>query len=178
MVVAEAKMEQDDESTVGVLHPADSLEVADQQPEEEVEYADWVCVVCGKENHRPRHPEIERDLIFGTKGVHFKRLTVSIKPRRDMPECAKCFTYMDYKPPAATKHMFSTSTTRYEVFKDYPAVPRMQAALKTDNWTKRKNRVYSFFFGVQNNEASAGVVNDWRLRMYVRSVFPGTSVKH
>ena len=177
VVVAESKMEQDEESTVGVLHPSDALDGADQQgnePEEAVEYADWVCVVCGKENHRPRHPEIVRDLIFGSKGAYFKRLTVAIKPRRDMPECAKCFTYMDYKPPAATKHIFSTSTTRYEVFKDYPTVPRMQAALKIDKWTRRKNKLNAFFFGLENSESSAALVNDWRLRLYVRSLFPGT----
>ena len=180
VVVAENKMEQDDESTVGALHPSDSLEANPQgnEPEKDVEYADWVCVVCGKENHRPRHPFIEHDLIFGSQGFHFKRLTVAIKPRRDMPECAKCFTYMDYKPPAASRHLFNTATGRYDVFKDYPRVSRIQAALKTDKWTRRKNKVYSFFFGPRDREESAGIFNDWRLRMYVRGIVPGITSPH
>ena len=180
--IVESRTDLDDESTVGVLNRGDSLAVVagnDKDVEAEVkeqvaiEYADWICSVCGKENHRPLHPVIEWDLVFGTQGKYYKRPTVTLKPRRDVPECSKCFTYMDYKPPPATRHLFGDPTTQFDVFTDFPKVPRIQSALKTDNWSKRKSRIYSLFFGLTNCESSAILPNDWRLRLYVRSIFPG-----
>ena len=54
---------------------------------------------------------------------------------------------LQYKPPPATRHLFGDPSTQRDVFTDFQKVPRIQSALKTDNWSKRKSRIYSLFFG-------------------------------
>lgn len=167
--------EQDEESTVGVLNAADTF--ADEAAVEVVEHVEWVCVVCGVENRQPRHPEVVSDLVYGTRGELFKRPTVKIQPRRDMPACRKCLTYMDYTPPAGSAHLFQHQPTPFEVFRSYPVVPRIQAGLKdpanTNNkWAQRRTRLRSFLFGLENDSQSAVMPNDWRLKMYVNDKFP------
>jgi len=170
------EVKEDEESTVGVLQSTDVL--TDEAAVEEVEHAEWVCIVCGLENRQPRHPVVISDLIYGTRGELFKRPTVKIQPRRDMPACRKCLTYMDYSPPAGSAHLFQHQPAPFEVFRSYPEVPRIQAGLKDPadsryKWIYRRNRLFSFLFGVTDDPYSAVVANDWRLKMFVNDQFPG-----
>ena len=136
-----------------------------------IEYAEWFCSVCVKENHRPLHPVIEWDLDFGTQGKHYKRPTVTLKPRRDV---SLHLHGLQYKPPPATRHLFGEPSTQCYVLTDFQKVPRIQSALKTDNWSKRKSPASTLlsFFRFTNSESSAILPYDWRLRLYVRSMFP------
>lgn len=36
------------------------------------EWTEWKCMVCGLNNRKPTRPPVERDVVFGTKGVYYK----------------------------------------------------------------------------------------------------------
>eukprot|EP01034_Spumella_vulgaris_P022493 gene22493-28621_t len=144
----------------------------EEAKEEDIEYMDWTCVVCKRENHLPRHPKIESDIVFGTKGVYYKRTYAVIQPRKDMPSCAKCLTYADYKPPGSSAHTFPHNPEPFAVFEAYPRETTVAPGLKIDEHSLRYQNINSFFFGLRNSVYSTPVLNDWRLRKYVMDKYP------
>ena len=46
------------------------------------------------------------DVFFDEVGGEFKRTLAFIRLKRDMPQCQKCYTFADYKPPDKTAHLF------------------------------------------------------------------------
>lgn len=142
-------------------------ESSDDASEEEIEFVDWTCLVCGADNHKPRYPPDMSDISFGSVGVFFKRTYAVITPRRRSPTCYKCTTYMDYRPPPGSEHLFTLKPYPNTAMTDYPKPVTVQAGMTDDPLAERFNRIKSFFFGLSNDPRSTPVANDWRLRKYL-----------
>jgi hypothetical protein len=155
---------------------SDSVASIGKEEKVEEELSHWICLVCGKENLCPRHPTIISDLIFSSRGKFYKQTVVTIKPRRDMPSCTKCFTYMDYLPNQATQQLFARHSAPHQVFQNYPLVPKIQNGLKNDGRSVLYGQVKSFFFGLSDSPSSALMFNDWRVRKFVNNMFPGVKI--
>eukprot|EP01038_Epipyxis_sp_PR26KG_P008263 gene8263-11183_t len=136
------------------------------------EWIDWKCITCGKDNHEPKHVIPENDVLFGEKGVFYKRTYAIIKPRRAVPHCPHCLTYCDYKPPLSSQHLFKHNPKPFDTFEEYPKAPPVQAGVKMDERSLYYNRIRSFFFGTHDDPKSAGVENDWRLQKYIINAMP------
>lgn len=158
------------------LNVPNSTEIGINREEEVIddgiEYEEWECIVCKTQNKEPKHPKIEADLIFGQKGVHYKRNYAKIQFRRDKPSCVKCFTYSDYEPPLGTSHLFPHNQKPYEAFTEYPKKELFLYGLKTTKTSIYYNRFKSFLFGLQDDDRALPVKNDWRLRKYFAGKFP------
>lgn len=137
-----------------------------------IEYTDWKCIVCNKDNHQPTHSKVDSDIWFGEKGVHYKRTYAVIQARRDVPTCVKCGTYADYKPPLGSAHIFPYNPTPHKAFEGYPVPSTVQAGLKPDIYSRFLYALKGFFFGIKDNINSAPLKNDWRLEKFVNNRFP------
>jgi len=51
-------------------------------------------------------------------GGEYKRTVALIRLKRDMPQCQKCYTFADYKPPVKV----TTTVPRPAAFPYYPLV--------------------------------------------------------
>ncbi len=138
------------------------------------EWAEWKCLVCNKDNRRPRHPPPVTDIFFGEKGVFFKRTYAIIKPRKDQAMCSHCGTYADYKEPLGSAHTFPYNKKPYRAFENYPIPTAVHAGLVDTPFSRAYNNVVSWLFGIRNNSNSQLVYNDWRLRLYLNGRFPET----
>lgn len=78
------------------------------------------CITCSKVNKRRRHPKQIPQVYFDTAGVYYKRTYAIVKVRRDIPQCIKCFTDADYKPPLASAHLFPHNSNPNIAFGNYP----------------------------------------------------------
>lgn len=142
-----------------------------------IEMLEWTCIVCGTFSNLPRHPTIDTDVVFGEKGVHYKRTYAHILFGRDMPKCAKCYTYADYKPPLGSAHLFRHNPELYKGYSDYPHKPTVQTGFPSDKsirsrLVRGKGYCQSFFCGMHDNYNSYAIQNDWRLKKYVFDGFP------
>ena len=145
--------------------------LAKKQAEEEgvEDWWEWNCVICKKDNRRPRELRPNFDTIFIVKGVYFKRTVVSLKPSSTVPTCENCYTPADYKPRLCNKHFIKDVENPREAFSNYPIstphIPR--------HWSVRViNGVVSFFVGRRNHPDSKLMPNDWRMQLYLSSKFP------
>eukprot|EP00600_Ochromonadales_sp_CCMP1393_P004488 CAMPEP_0174965298 /NCGR_PEP_ID=MMETSP0004_2-20121128/6359_1 /TAXON_ID=420556 /ORGANISM="Ochromonas sp., Strain CCMP1393" /LENGTH=803 /DNA_ID=CAMNT_0016214121 /DNA_START=124 /DNA_END=2538 /DNA_ORIENTATION=- len=136
------------------------------------EFTDWTCLVCNTQNHRPTECEPEYDIVFGEKGLHYKRTYAKIQGRRTVPTCIKCFTYFDYQPPMGSAHIFPHNPAPHHAFEEFPKKSAVQAGLKPDRWSRFYNQFKSFFIGIKNDYESAPLHNDWRLRKFANHHFP------
>ncbi len=136
------------------------------------DWTEWKCLVCAKDNRKPTHPKLINDVFFGTTGEYYKRTYGKITPRRDIPVCDKCWTPSDYKPPLSSAHYFPKNTKPYVAFDDFPRKASVHNGLTFGFISKYGNIVSSFLFGIQNNHFSRLVFNDWRLPIYLSSIFP------
>jgi hypothetical protein len=57
------------------------------------------------------------DVFFEEVGGQFKRTLAFVRLKKDMPQCQKCYTYADYKPPDKTAHMFYFFPGRCELYR-------------------------------------------------------------
>ena len=136
------------------------------------DWTEWKCLVCSKDNRKPTHPKLINDVFFGTTGEYYKRTYGKITPRRDIPVCDKCWTPSDYKPPLSSAHYFPKNTKPYVAFDDFPRKASVHNGLTFGTLSKYGNIISSFLFGIQNNHFSKLVFNDWRLPIYLSSIFP------
>ena len=148
---------------------------ADGKPikKEPIEYTDWVCIVCKLRNHQPsKVKQVDSDIHFGEKGVHYKRIYAVIQARRNVPTCTKCGTYADYSPPLGSAHLFPFNPKASVAFDEYPKPSTVQAGLAPDIYSRYYYSIKSFFFGIKDNIDSAPLKNDWRLEKFVNNRFP------
>ena len=138
------------------------------------EWTTWMCIVCNKPNRRPAHPPPRSDIFFGTSGVFYKRTFAIIRPRRDCAMCHYCGTYVDYKPPLGSGHLFPYNKKPFSAFNKYPIKTTVQAGLVNTAFSRFYNSAYSLLFGIRNNSSSNLAFNDWRLRLYLNGRFPET----
>lgn len=136
------------------------------------DWIEWKCKVCAVQNREPRHPLMESDVFFGTQGVMYKRTYAIIRKRRDVAQCKKCFTFADYQPPLSSAHLFPHNPEPYRAFGAYPINTTVQAGLRNGFFFRYWNYFTSCLFGLRNQSNSSVVWNDWRLRLYVRQIFP------
>ena len=165
------------------------------------DWLSWVCVACNSNNRLPRyplqHPDydvnattdtldhtnngnnnkknkfIKGEVFFETYGKGALTRTVAvIKTRRNMPRCQKCSTYADHIIPLSSSHLFPYNKNRYQAFTEYPKkIPlRMRAIEHTGR--DLINTSKSLFFGLQQSSHARLAYNDWRLQLYLNSVFP------
>ena len=71
-------------------------------------------------NKRRRHPKRPPQVYFNTTGVYYKRTYAIVKVRKDIPQCVKCFTDADYKPPICSAHLFPYNPNPNIAFGNYP----------------------------------------------------------
>ena len=136
------------------------------------DWIDWKCKVCATQNREPRHPLVESDVFFGTQGIMYKRTYAIIRKRRDMAHCKKCLTFADYVPPLSSAHLFPHNPEPYRAFGAYPIKTTVQAGLRNELFFRWWNYFTSCLCGLRNQSNSSLVLNDWRLRLYVRQIFP------
>jgi len=136
------------------------------------DWTEWTCLVCNKHNRRPTHPVRAVDVRFGTKGTYYKRTYAIIRQSRDAPQCLHCLTYSDYQPPMNSAHWFKYNKNPHVSFKNYPITTQIQSGLSNKWYDRWYNSVSSFFFGIKDNSKSKLVFNDWRIRIYLKGVFP------
>eukprot|EP01039_Chlorochromonas_danica_P005381 gene5381-5919_t len=169
----------------------DSFELEHQGPPTET--ITWNCLVCNKANEEsflygsydvpptknypattPKAPRkvMEVDHYFGTHGVHYKRLYVKMVPKPCKPCCKKCTTPYDYKPPLATSHLFQFNPSPYEVFSHYPPRPILYHGMKNTRLERWTTALDSFLHGLNNSYQSRPLMNDWRLKKWIKDKFP------
>jgi hypothetical protein len=131
----------------------------------------WKCLVCGKQNRRPRHPlTLSFTPTYYEKGVYLKKLHTTLVPDRDVPSCEKCYTPADYHPRLCTAHIFPHYKHPYEAFDNYPeAAPHH---LPSSKFSTFLDKTKSCLFGQRNHPDSRLMVNDWRMSIYLSSRFP------
>ena len=132
-------------------------------------WLEWKCVVCNRKNRRPEFPKTSYSIGYGEVGEFYKRNYVMFIQNRNVPQCTKCFTYADYKPPLGSSHLFPFEKGRYEAFKNYPKKVAVQSGLRPTTNVILYNKIKSFFFGLQSNTASLLLYNDWRLRIWANN---------
>lgn len=164
MLKEKREREEEERRTAAAARAAARLLVTD--------WTEWTCVVCGKDNREPTHPEPISDVFFGFKGVYYKRLFAIIRRRRDAPQCTHCLTYSDYVPPVCSAHTFPYNTKPHVAFENYPIKASVQAGLSDNRFVVFMHSLMSCLFGIQNNSSSKLTYNDWRLRLYLAGRFP------
>ena len=146
-----------------------------EQEKRELECTDWeewICVVCGKSNRRPRVNPVEFHINFGVKGVYYKRHYAQLKQSSTKPTCTHCYTPSDYKPQLATAHLFSNNPKMHQAFENYPKRTTLHPGLKTDKYSVTVNKYMNIFFGLNDDPKSKIVYNDWRLPKLLALQFP------
>jgi hypothetical protein len=136
------------------------------------DWMEWKCIVCNKENRRPRHPPPDFTICFSSKGQFYKRTVAKMIKHKDIPVCTFCHTPADYQPRLCTSHLFPHNPNPYAAFENYPesvpSIPRHFLLRYVD-------KTVSFFFGQRNHPDSKLMQNDWRLSMYLSSRFPAVA---
>lgn len=133
------------------------------------DWFEWKCIVCGKQNRRPRHPPVNFNPAFSEKGEFYKRTVVTLVKERDMPVCPFCHTVADFTPRVCTAHIFPHNPNPHTAFENYPqTVPTLPRGF----FRKYYDTTTSFLFGVRNHPDSKLMRNDWRLSIYLSSRFP------
>jgi hypothetical protein len=136
------------------------------------DWTEWKCVCCGRQNRRPSVMPVTFDIKFGSKGVYYKRHYAKLKQKSTKPDCLHCFTPCDYVPPLSTAHYFTNNAKKGVAFEKYPKVTTLHPGLKTDKTSLYKSTAYRFFFGIDNDQSSLLLANDWRLPKYLATIFP------
>lgn len=136
------------------------------------DWTEWDCVCCGQHNRRPSVMPASYDIKFGSKGVFYKRHYAKLKKKSTKPDCLRCYTPCDYVPPLSTAHYFNNNPKKGVAFEQYPKTATLHPGLKTDKTSLYKNSVYRFFFGIDSDQHSMLLANDWRLPKYLATIFP------
>lgn len=132
-------------------------------------WTEWTCMCCGKKNRRPTHPPDEFLYAFSEKGVYYKRTIVSLKLQKHRPRCTHCYTHEGWEPRLCTGHYFKYNPTPHRAFENYPEVV---PSIKRGFFRTVYDKSVSCLFGRRNHPDSRVMVNDWRLSIYLSSLFP------
>ena len=139
------------------------------------DWLEWRCLVCARENRRPRYPKEEYNIVFKERGMRYKRDIAVLVPHPSAPKCVHCLTPADYVPPLCTAHIFPHNPRPEAAFEAYPLPVQVPAGLpqtSTRLLHRLHARLMSFLFGVRDSRTSNAITNDWRLPFYLSSRFP------
>jgi hypothetical protein len=133
------------------------------------DWLEWKCIICKRDNRRPKTLKPTFNTGFIVKGVYFKRTVVALQPAPLVPLCEGCGTASNYVPRLCNRQLIPDIEDPYLAFKNYPLpVPPIQR----NEWLKRWDKLISFFVGQWNHPNSKQMPNDWRLSLYLSSRFP------
>lgn len=137
------------------------------------DWLEWKCLICGKENRRPRIPPKDYGIVFRERGIRVKRNLAIFIPRPISPLCTHCKIPANYRPPLGTSHLFSHYEDRERAFKTFPRYPKIHAAMpKFYNLkVKAKAKFLSLLWGRRDSPASGLLSNDWRLPIFLAGHF-------
>lgn len=139
------------------------------------EWLEWKCIVCGKENRRPKYPPTDYDIYFTERGERYKRDVATLVAKPRVPHCDHCMTPSNYKAPLCTTHLFPHHPDPEKAFRDYPTLHALQHGLPKRNrgsLGRLRDKLVQLLFGVRDNIKSMSLTYDWRLRLYLSSRFP------
>jgi hypothetical protein len=131
-------------------------------------WSEWQCIVCNKHCRRPTKPPAGWEMGYGETGQYYKRPYAIIVPSRPVPRCDRCFTYIDYRPPICSAHLFPNNPKPFVAFENYPIKPRIQSGLSPSPFQQPFTSFRNFFRGKYDEMSSKMVYNDWRLRLWAR----------